>query len=195
MTRALVLLDLQAGILRAPGLPWDDPATPDRVLQAAKKLLDAARSAKAPVVHVGVNRARHRGGFDQPRTAMADRLGKAPRDAMPLLAGTPEVAFLLQAEAEEDIVHKVGVSAFQGTQLDQLLRSHGVEEVVIGGAFTHMVVESTARQGFDLGYRMVVCSEICCAPKQQVHEGSLNTGIPNFARVVSLDEAAGRFSA
>jgi len=194
MTPALILLDLQAGILRAPGLPWDDAATPDRVLGAAGELLAAARGAGACIVHVGVARSRRPGLFDRPRTAMAERLGKAPRDVMPLLPGTPEVAFLLPPAIDEEMVYKLGVSAFQGTALDGLLRSRGVRDLVIAGTFTHMVVESTARQGFDLGYRMTVCAEACCAPKQQVHEAALSVGIPNFARIASLAEAKRLFA-
>lgn len=194
MTLALVLLDLQVGILRAPGLPWDDAATPDRVQNAAAELLAAARHAGACVVHVGVARARRPGLFDQARTAMAERTGKAPREIMALLPGTRDIDFLLTPTPDEEVVYKIGVSAFQGTALDGLLRSQSAREVVIAGAFTHMVVESTARQGFDLGYRISVCAEACCAPKQQVHDTALSVGIPNFARIASLADAKQRFA-
>jgi Isochorismatase family len=39
----------------------------------------------------------------------------------------------------------------QGTRLDMLLRNGNIHDVVVAGAFTRMVVESTVRQGFDLG--------------------------------------------
>lgn len=189
MTISLILLDFQQGILRAPGLPWDDAETPDKVLRAAKILLAAARETGAPVIHVGVARARRSGLADEPRTAMADKLGKAPRQAMPLAPDTPDIAFLLEPKADEEQVYKTGVSAFHGTALDGHLRSQGARDVIIAGAFTHMVVESTARQGFDLGYALHVCSDASCAPKQQVHDTALSVGIPNFARVVDLDGA------
>jgi len=86
-------------------------------------------------------------------------------------------------------VQKVGVSAFTGTRLDQLLRNAGVSEVLVGGAFTHMVVESTVRDGFDLGYRMVVAEDACLAPAAAPHKNSLTTGIPNFAIVVDSKTA------
>jgi nicotinamidase-related amidase len=189
MTVALVLLDIQRGILQAPGLPWDDPATPDKILNAARRLLDEARDARRPVIHVGVARARRSGSFDAPRTAVADSIGKSPRQAMPLAPGTSDIEFLLAPREDEDRVYKIGVSAFQGTALDTHLRSQGVSDVLIAGAFTHMVVESTARQGFDLGYAMHVCADASCAPKQQIHDASLATGIPGFARVHDLEAA------
>lgn len=189
MTVAVVLLDLQRGILHAPGLPWDDVGTPGRVLDAARCLLAGAREAGVPVIHVGVARARRSGLFDRPRTAVADKTGKAPRQAMPLAPGTADIDFLLEPHAEEERIFKMGVSAFHGTALDGHLRSQGVRDVIIAGTFTHMVVESTARQGFDLGYTMHVCAQACCAPKQQIHDTSLTVGIPAFARVHDLEAA------
>jgi nicotinamidase-related amidase len=186
---ALVLLDLQRGILRAPGLPWDDPRIPDKVLEAAGRLLVAGRKAGVPVIHVGVARARRSGLLDEPRTAVADKSGKAPRQVMPLAPGTPDVEFLLEAGADEERVYKTGVSAFHGTALDGHLRSQGVRDVIIAGVFTHMVVESTARQGFDLGYVMHVCADACCAPRRQIHDSALSVGIPGFARVHDIEAA------
>jgi nicotinamidase-related amidase len=194
MTTALVLLDLQRSLVANDALAFENPALRDGCVRAATALLDAARKAGAPVVHVGVVRPARKGFADTPRTQAAIASGKVPRDILPMAAGSEGVQFVLQVESGEDIVHKAGVSAFEGTRLDQLLRSAGVTDVVIGGAFTHMVVESTARQGFDLGYRMVVAKDACCAPKNVLHDNSLATGIPNFAVVEEASQAAARFA-
>jgi len=191
---ALVLLDMQKGILKGP-IKFEEPDLPDKALAAARALLAAARERKLLVVHVGVIRPHARGTFDALRTAGARKSGKASRDVLALAAGTPDVEFLLDPAAGEEIVHKIGVSAFCGTRLDQLLRNAGVSEVVVGGAFTHMVVESTVRDGFDLGYRMVVAEDACCAPAAAPHRNSLATGIPNFALVVDSSTASQRIRA
>lgn len=191
MSACLVLLDLQEGILRTGPISFDDPQRVDGVIGAAKRLLDAARSADAMVVHVGVARPRRRGQFDEKRSAGAQKTGKVPRDILPMAQGSAEIAFVLEPEASEEVVYKVGVSAFQGTQLDSLLRNAGVRDVIVAGAFTHMVVESTVRQGFDLGYRMHVVEPACCSPVIDLHRSSLSVGIPNFAQVFDVDGAAG----
>lgn len=195
MTTALALLDLQRAILSSDEIPFENPGLRDGCINAAKALLDAARKAGVPVVHVGVARPARKGFADTPRTNAALASGKVPRDMLPMTAGTAAVEFVLEPASGEDIVHKAGVSAFEGTRLDQLLRSGGVTELVIAGAFTHMVVESTARQGFDLGYRVVVAKDACCAPKNVLHDNSLATGIPNFAIVEEAAKAASRFAA
>ena len=190
MSACLVLLDLQEGILRTGPITFDDPNRVESVLTAASRLLEAARAAKSMVVHVGVARPHRRGLFDEKRSAAALKTGKAPRDILPLSKGSPETAFVLAPEASEEVVYKSGVSAFQGTQLDSLLRNAGIRDVVVAGAFTHMVVESTVRQGFDMGYRMHVAESACCSPVIDLHRSSLTVGIPNFAQVLDVESAA-----
>jgi nicotinamidase-related amidase len=193
MTIALVLLDLQTGILLSDRIKFEDAGMPRRALAAAETLRGAARAVGAPVVHVGVVRPRVRGAYDALRTTTALKLGRAPRDVLALAAGTDDIAFAVVPAADEEVVHKVGVSAFQGTRLDALLRNAGVADVVVAGAFTHMVVESTVRQGFDLGYRMTVVADGCCAPMVATHNAALTVSIPNFAVVVSSVEAVALF--
>ena len=185
MAFALVLLDMQKGILASDVIKFENPDTPKAVLRAADSMLAAARTAGALIIHVGVARPRHRGAFDELRSANATKAGKAPRDVIGLAQGTAEVEFLLPSASGDETIYKVGVSAFEGTRLDQVLRNAQVRDVVVAGAFTHMVVESTVRQGFDLGYRMIVAEDACCAPTLALHNNSLATGIPNFALLMN----------
>jgi nicotinamidase-related amidase len=193
MTVALVLLDFQRGILLSDRIPWEDPATPTKSVQAAQALLDAARTTSTPVIHVGVVRPQSRGAFDALRSANAQKAGRAPRDVLAMSAGSADVEFVLAPVAGEETVHKVGVSAFEGTRLDALLRNAQIRDVVVAGAFTHMVVESTVRQGFDLGYAMTVVSDACCAPAAGPHDAALKFGIPNFAAIVESAQALEMF--
>jgi nicotinamidase-related amidase len=193
MTIALVLLDLQKGILLSDRIAWEDPTTPRKAISAAETLLNGARAAGTPVIHVGVVRPLARGTFDALRTMNAMKSGRVPRDVLGLSAGSADVEFVLQPAANEETVRKIGVSAFQGTRLDMLLRNTNIRDVVVAGAFTHMVVESTVRQGFDLGYRMTVVEDACCAPALGPHNASLTIGIPNFAAIVKTTEAVALF--
>lgn len=189
MPVALLLLDYQKGILNSPVIPWDPADAPKTVAAAAEALAKAARAAKVPVVHVGVVRTRARGVFDEKRSQAALASGKGPRDTIALEHGSVDVEFVVAPQAGEDVVHKVGVSGFEGTRLDQVLRNLGVTDVLACGVFTHMAVESTVRQGFDKGYRMAVAAEACASPKIPLHQGSLERGIASFARVLNQAEA------
>jgi nicotinamidase-related amidase len=193
MTIALLLLDLQKGILLSDRIKWEDSATPGKVLVAAERLLTSARAAGKTIIHVGVVRPHTRGTFDALRTANAQKSGRAPRDVLALSGGTEDVEFVLTPAPGEETVYKIGVSAFQGTRLDGLLRNAEIRDVVVAGAFTHMVVESTVRQGFDLGYRMIVVEDACCSPAAGPHNTALTIGLPNFATIVTSAEAAALF--
>jgi nicotinamidase-related amidase len=190
LSTALVLLDLQRGILSSPAISWDSAATPASVVNKAKTLLHAAREAGILIVHVGVVRSNARGTFDDLRTSSAKKSSRAPRDVLALAAGSPDIEFVLDPMSGEEIVYKMGVSGFQGTRLDMLLRNSSVQDVILAGVFTHMVVDSTARQGFDLGYRVIVAADACCAPAAAPHQNALATSIPNFAVVLQSQEIA-----
>ena len=52
-------------------------------------------------------------------------------------------------------------SAFRGTELEEMLKSRGVSEVIICGAMTHMCIDTTTRAAFDLGFTCHVISDAC----------------------------------
>ncbi|MGH8879628.1 MAG: cysteine hydrolase family protein, partial [Stackebrandtia sp.] len=106
-------------------------------LDQAEELLDRARSAGIPVIHV-----QHDGGAGSPYDvraeigAIVDRV--APR-------------------GDEPVVVKNFPNAFVQTDLHERLQeaAPGVD-LLVAGFMTHMCVNSTARGAFNLGYRPVV---------------------------------------
>lgn len=185
MSACLMLLDLQHGILRSGRMTWERPDIPVAATDAAEALVSEARRARIPIIHVGVVRPLAPGSLDQPRTSAAAKSGKVPRQVLPMLRGSEDVSFVIRPADDEEVVHKIGVSAFVGTRAEALLRNLDARDVFVAGAFTHMVVESTVRHGFDLGFRMTVAADACCSPTKALHDSALSTGIPNFARVLS----------
>jgi nicotinamidase-related amidase len=183
MKTCLMLLDLQHGILQSDRIPWESKDTPGKTIAAAQQLRSAARGAG--VLDVGAVRPIHEGEFDRPRMQAALKSGKVPRKVLPMAVGSPDAPI----EGEE-VVHKMGVSAFCGTRVEGRLRNRGAQEVVVAGAFTHMVVERAVGQGFDLGFELHVAAGTCCSPTTALHEASLANGISNFARILGDIEAA-----
>ena len=68
--------------------------------------------------------------------------------------GEPEYAILetLRPAAADVVLHKSTVSAFNSSSLDRVLRNMGIECLVVTGVVTDGCVDSTARDGSDLGY-------------------------------------------
>jgi len=81
-----------------------------------------------------------------------------------------EIVDELKPEQGDFRVFKRKYSAFQGTDLDQLLRELGVERVVLTGVVTDICIQHTAADAFFRGYKIVVpedCVEAVDAPTQE----------------------------
>jgi ureidoacrylate peracid hydrolase len=66
-------------------------------------------------------------------------------------------------------------SAFSNRQFRNLLRERLITTIAVTGVDTHICVEGTVRHGYDLGYRMVVLSDLVATRRSEFarHENSL----------------------
>ncbi|MFQ6132218.1 MAG: cysteine hydrolase [Armatimonadota bacterium] len=64
---------------------------------------------------------------------------------------------------------KRGLCAFGSTDLDDRLRGDGIETVAVCGLLTNVCVETTARSAYDLGYEVIVLTDLTAArsPEEQ----------------------------
>jgi ureidoacrylate peracid hydrolase len=93
-----------------------------------------------------------------------------------LAKGTWDYALIdaLQPIAGDIVIQKPRYSAFFNTNLDSMLRSHGIRNLVFTGIATNVCVESTLRDGFFLEYFGVV-----------LHDATHHAG-PDFVKLASL---------
>jgi nicotinamidase-related amidase len=128
----LVLIDCQhtytQGVMELDGVA--------AALEEAAVLLDRARSAGIPIIHI-----QHSDGpgslYDIEGESGAIVAQVAPRDGEP-------------------VVVKQYPNSFVETDLDERLKSLGATNLVLAGFMTHMCVNSTARGAFNLGYAPTV---------------------------------------
>jgi nicotinamidase-related amidase len=177
---ALVLIDLQNGILSMPLAPRGGA----EVLAAGKGLAQRFRAAGAPVVLVRVGWSADGGDalrqpVDQPRPA--------PPGGFP--AGWSDLADGL-AEPGDILVFKRQWGAFYGTDLDLQLRRRGVATIVLGGVATNFGVESTARQAWELGYRLIILEDVAASMSADMHAFSIEKIMPRIAMVSRSDALA-----
>ena len=98
---------------------------------------------------------------------------------------------------DEPIVIKHRYSAFVDTRLETLLRSNGIETLVVTGTATMACVESTVRDAMMRDYDVVVPREAVAARgnMKYLHETSLEAMDLFFARVVSREQLAAAWAA
>jgi nicotinamidase-related amidase len=183
-TTAIVVIDLQKGIVAIPG---GNPHPPQTVVANAVKLLDAGRAAGAqPVlVHVGFApdfRDALQSPVDEPMRPSGDR----PPDWMELI---PE----LKQQPSDITILKRQWGAFYGTALDLQLRRRGIKTIVICGIATEFGVESTARDAYEHGYALVFAEDAMTG--RNSHENSVKNIFPRLGRVRSTAQIVEAFKA
>jgi nicotinamidase-related amidase len=79
-------------------------------------------------------------------------------------------------------------SGFANTDLDLLLKKHGIHELVVVGLIAHSCVEATVRYGAELGYQMTVVKDATTSYSDDHMHAALEVNLPNYAAVVSTEE-------
>ncbi len=129
----LIIVDAQQTYLGGP-LQLDGVAP---ALDECARLLDRARAAGAPVIHV-----QHDGG---------------PGSLFDIRADSGAIASQVAPRAGEAVVVKQHGNAFIGTDLAARLQALGApRQLVVAGFMTHNCVNSTARGAVNLGYAVCV---------------------------------------
>lgn len=173
---ALVLIDCQntyrEGVMQLEGV---EPA-----LVECQRLLARYRDAGRPVIHI-----QHDAGAGSPYD-VNDRIGA--------------IADVVKPRDGEPVVVKTFPSSFEKTNLDDLLKGYGVEDIALVGFMTHVCVNSTARAAFNRGYRATVVGNATArrtlpsptggvTSAKDLHDASLTALHDFFAVVVPSGEA------
>ncbi len=115
--------------------------------------------------------------------------GRQLKDAPYCLKGTWGADFYgIDAAPGEEIVIKHRYGSFTGTNLDLLLRSQGINTVILTGAATNVCVESTAREVYMHDYYLVFVSDCTATMSQEAHDYTLKMIDQYFGQVASADD-------
>jgi len=181
-TTALVLVDLQKGILGFPLAPHSGAA----VLQVGAQL---ARRFRAAGATVALTRVTWSGNFVDALQQPVDRPLPGPAE---LPSGWGDFPAELEENAGDIIITKRQWGAFHGTELDLQLRRRGIKTIVLGGIATNMGVESTARQAWEHGYEIVFADDAISSINPDLHGFAMQSIFPIIGRVRrSVDIMAG----
>jgi nicotinamidase-related amidase len=166
---ALVLIDLQNGIVSRDTKPYSASA----VVERSRSLAQAFRAKGAPVVYVHVL-------IHDFLALPADEPTSLPKD---IPASASDIAESAGKQSGDLLIAKRHWGAFAGTNLEQELRSRGIDTVVLAGIATNMGVESTLRQGTGLGFGFVTVEDACSTSSQEMQDFAFKTIFPRLSQV------------
>jgi nicotinamidase-related amidase len=175
---ALLVMDMQVGIV--PMLP-----NSEAILGNVAKAIAIARGKQIPVIYVAV-------GFRQgaPEINLNNKGFAAGKErfANVDMAEFMKIHPSLAPQAGEVIVAKRRVSAFTGSDLEVVLRSFGIQRMVLTGIATSGVVLSTLREAADKDYLLTVLSDCCADGDEEVHRVLTTKVFPRQADVLKVEE-------
>lgn len=179
---ALVIIDMQKDFVEPDGVfgrMGVDLSMYRESRPRLHELLVAARQNGVLVVHIQ-NTSLPRRASDSPAHLRFNlRMhGGAREGNEPLIytrPGTSGYQFVeeLAPIADELVVRKYRSSAFWGTNLDLLLRSNGIETVIVSGCTTEGCVESTARDAMFANYYVVLAEDCVASDDPAQHDASM----------------------
>ena len=181
---ALLIIDLQDEFLRPGWTPyWIPEAT--RQVPRVKTLLEACRRLDVPVIYT-VFSATHR-NLDRPASGatIPNRFRMIENDPAWFRDGV--VWHELAPRDDEIVIHKPSYGAFYDTPLQTILGNLGRDTIIVCGTLTNYCCGTTARQGYERGFMVVVGSDVCATDDPVAHDVELRTLRRGFARVLTSE--------
>ena len=173
---ALIVIDLQAGILARPAAPY----TSADVLERSARLCARFREVGAHIVLVRVSFAADES--DVPSQASDEPMQRGRP------AGWDVLSPALGSSARDIHITKHQWGAFYGTELDLQLRRRGLTTLVMCGISTNFGVESTARDAWERNYAIVFAEDAMTSFDGAAHTFAVKTIFPRLGRVRSTNE-------
>ncbi|WP_444900985.1 cysteine hydrolase family protein [Microbulbifer sp. SSSA007] len=184
---ALLLVDPLNEFLSEGGKLWEmtkGTAETAGTIANLKKLTDACRHAGIQVVYA----LHHAGtGDDYDNWKFLNPAQQAIKDNQVFIKGS------FGAEVHPDVTPQVGdliaqehwtSSGFANTDLDLLLKQHGIQRVVIAGNRANTCIDSTGRYAVELGYHATLISDAIAAFSEAEMEATININWPAFGHAV-----------
>lgn len=187
---ALVLIEFQNDFTTEGGVFHGAVQTvmeQNEMLPKAAALVEKARARGVTVMHAPITFAK---GYNE--------ISKHPYG---ILAGVVDNSAFVKGEwgaefsdaipiSEEDIIveGKRGLDTFASTNIDFMLRSKGIKNVILAGFLTNCCVESTMRTAYENGFNVVTVTDCCAAVSPEQHEAAIEFDFPMFSHPMTQAE-------
>ena len=160
-----------------------------QMMENTKAMVEAAREAGVTVVHAPISFVE---GYNE-ITNHPYGILKGVVDSNAFVKGEWGAQIVDELSPQEgDIVveGKRGLDTFASTNLDFILRSRGIENLILGGFLTNCCVESTMRTGYEKGYNVITLSDCTATLSEEEQKMAVEKNYPMFSRPMTHDQVA-----
>jgi gluconolactonase len=174
---------MEGGAFASSGSPQH--CREQNAIENVKRLAERCRALGIPVIHVWFQVPEGARGMTQNAPLFEGVL-----DARAMVVGTwgAEPVPGLEAKPGDHVVSKMRMSAWEGTNLETILKAESRDVIIETGAWTNMSIEHTARTGADKGYVMVIPEDGCSTMNADWHRASIDYAMQNVAAVTTTAE-------
>jgi nicotinamidase-related amidase len=186
---AVVLIEYQNDFTSEGGVLHDavrDVMESTGMLDNTRRLVEAARSSGATIVHAPITFAAGYGELSEHPYGIL----KGVVDSTAFVKGEwgAEIVDALAPQQGDVVVEgKRGLDTFATTNLDFILRARGIETIALGGFLTNCCVESTMRSGYEKGFHVITLSDCVAATSPEEHENAIKFDYPMFSEVMTAE--------
>jgi ureidoacrylate peracid hydrolase len=189
---ALIVVDMQNGFV-AKGGSYDklgmNTSNYRAIIPKLKELIEFCRSMGIDVFYTEA--VKEASGIDV-LTKIHNFLPKSRQERLKVpicIRGTWDGVTIdeLKPEENDPVVIKRRDSAFQDTELRVWLQSQGVNLLVFAGIDTSICVETSLREGFNIGYDVMIISDATASGYQQHYETTLERVRDYYGLVMTVE--------
>lgn len=191
---ALIVVDVQNDFCASGGMmhrEGNDLSLVEAMVPRLLKLIDAAREAGVLVIYIQSIYGRTGSPYlSEVWLEQAQRRRKGSYTTYGVCEeGSWSFEFYggINPRDDELVVHKHRYSAFQGGDLDIILRSRNVRTVILTGVATNVCVETTAREAFVKDFHVLLVDDCAATYRQEDHDATVRN-IDNFFGQVTTGE-------
>jgi ureidoacrylate peracid hydrolase len=191
-TTALLVIDPYNDFISEGGKIWDrikNVAEANNTVPHMAQLVAAARQAGLPVFYA-MHRRYRPGDYESWKYIAPIQKAAMQRKTFEYGTWGGEIRTEFAPQPGDIVAQEHwGSSGFANTDLDLLLKRHGIQRLIVIGLIAHTCVESTVRFAAELGYEVTVVKDATADFSDEHMHAALVTNLPSYANaIVTTDE-------